>query len=414
MQKTSFPKFWIVIDHPQQLAIAICISRYCNKEFGFKGNLVISKHAYWKGVKFREYRKEFARVKWFERLDYPPPWLSLYLQLAASMLLIPKMFKLTKFVKNLKIDMNDIIIGLSTQQFLENKILSFYPKTKKIGVVVSYVYGNSKKEASRKKYRYSLGSFIVKYLEFFFGMHEVVCKYWRRTGKKLDGDTRQKYKRPLNEIYDYLLVMKNISEEITEISNKLKTNIIFTKYPYTYSLAKVNSLSRKKIVFLGEDFLSVNNIGHQTHAHLINKCLDFLRKNYSEEFDLVYIPHPRWNRELEILNLSGFSIYKDHDPAEIFFIKNRTNIHAVFSVISTASRSAMNSGLPSYVFYEMFPFRKSTARNWSELLGKMRKEAFIANFRQKPRKIEMGFWQDNHIIFMKHLGFVIKRLTGGL
>jgi hypothetical protein len=174
----------------------------------------------------------------------------------------------------------------------------------------------------------------------------------------------------------------------------------------------MNKSMRKSVVFLGEDFLSANNIDHKIHAALVNKCLDFLRENYGKECELIYKPHPRWNKELEVLDLTAFKIYKDHDPAELYFIKNSKNIKAVFSVISTASRSAINCCLPSYMFYKTFPFAKSVLKEWGNLLGKMPSESFITNLDKKPGQIKVKDWSKSHQVFSDHLVFAIKDLIG--
>lgn len=409
MHKKSFTKSWIVIDHPQQLAIAIWVSRSLKKEFGQNSNLVISRHAYWKGIKFSEYRKEFSKVKWFERLDYPLPSFSLYLQFVVSLLLIPKFYKLSKFVKNLGIGKGDIIIGLSTQQFLENKILRFYSETKRIGVVPMAVYRNSRKRFLWETHKYSLGSFIVKRLQYIFRMHEVICIYRKRIGPKRDGDTIQRYKKPISKIYDFLLVMENSG---TNFSNRTRAKIIRTRYPYTLNLGNVKKSARKMVIFLGEAPFLTSNLDSKIKIELMNKCLGFLRKNYGRKYELIYKPHPRSDSELKVLDLREFIIYKGHDPAEIFFIKNRSNIHAVFSVSSTSSRSALNCGLPSYVFYKIFPFEPSVEKDWVNLLGKMPNNSVIVNFDQKPKEIKMGNWEKNHIIFENHLTAIIKRING--
>lgn len=410
MLKKAQRKFWIVVDHPQQLVIAIWTSRNCVKQFGVKANLIVSRHAYWRGVSIDQYRDEFAKIRSFERLDYPPPSLSLYLQSAVCILMIPKLFKMAKFVRQLKIGSRDVIIGLSTQQFLENKILSTYLTTKKIGVVAAHTYNNSKKMILWENYRYSLGSFVVKYLEYFFGMKEVVCKYRKRKGPLLDGDTVQRFKKPLAENYDYLLVMKNTPENSPIDSHKGKPNVLFTSYPFSYDLRKIKVRRRKAVVYLGEDFLAADNTNHKTHTALVNRCLDYLRDNYGKSYDLIYKPHPRWNRELGVLNLTGFKIYNDREPAEMFYVKNRINIHAVFSVISTAARSAINAGLSSYLFYKMFPFKKSTLKDWGVLLGDVPNGSYITDFNHKPKKLDLGNWKNNHQIFARDLNFAINRL----
>jgi hypothetical protein len=409
MKNKSRPRFWIIVDHPQQLVTAICVSRNCRKEYGVKGNLVVSRHAYWHGINIDEYKKEFNRIRSFERLDYPPPALSLFTQLAVSILLITKLVKMSIFVKNLNIGTQDIIIGLSTQQFLENKILSYYPKNKRIGVVSSHTYEYSRMKIHWKNYKYSLGSFLVRYLQYVFGMKAVVCKYRKRHGPFMDGDTIQRYEEPLSKIYDYLFVMRNPYEKVSNL-NKLKSNIIFTRYPLSYNFGHVRKLPRKKIVYLGEDFFSSNNIDHKTNIVLVNRCLDFLRRNYNKNFDLIYKPHPRWNKELKVLNLKGYKVYKGHDPAELYFLKNRVNIYTTFSVTSTAARSAINAGLQSYLFSKLFPFKKSSLRDWGLLMGKIPKNSYIMSLKQRPARIELGGWRMNHLIFTKHLNFAIRLL----
>jgi hypothetical protein len=241
-------------------------------------------------------------------------------------------------------------------------------------------------------------------------MNEVICKYKKTKGVVLDGGTIQRYRKTLSQIYNYLLIMRNTTESISHNSGKLSTNIIYTRYPYIFSWGKSIIPGRKKVVFLGEDFLSAINIDHKEHIKIVNKCLDFLRKNYGEKYELIYKPHPRWNRELKVLDLSKFIVYRGHDPAEMYFIKNRENIYLVFSVISTASRSAINAGLPSYVFYRIFPFKKSVMVEWKSLLGKMPKESLITSFSKLPEIFPKYNFIINTPEFATHLTEIVRKL----
>jgi hypothetical protein len=409
VEKIYSPNFWIVVDHPQQLATAIAVSRICCKNFGAKSNLIVSKHAYWRRLNFREYKNEFGQVHWFERLFYPPPSLGLLDQLSVALNLVLKLRNVTKRVKNLGIKPHDIIVGLSGQEFLENVVLSHLSNNKKVGVINSHFYYLSKQKYSGSNYRYSFGSFVIGYILRIFGMHEVIRKYVVRPGKILDGDTRMRYKMPLSAIYDYLIIMRN--RNINYI-DKPEAKIFYSRYPYAFDLAEASMSKKKKLVFLGDPFLAGDNIDFRIYLKKENECLDFIRKFYGGKFDLVYKPHPRWNKEIKILNLHGFKIYKGNDPAEIYLIKNRSNIHAVFSVNSTGSRSALNCGLPSYVLCKMFPYSRSVMGVWDRVMGGMPKDAYIKSFKDRPTGVNRYDPMQNFDTFTNDFISVVKKLVG--
>lgn len=411
MKRREFRKTWIVVDHPQQLAIAIYVSRSIKQILGYKSNLVISKHAYWKKLNVDKYRKEFAKIREFERLDYPPPTLSNLYQFALSGLLFFKLFALKAFVLNLKIQKNDLIIGLSTQQFLENMMISSYSETPNIEIVPSYVYKNYTKGLNSRKYHYSLGSLLVKYIQKLFGMNEVFCKYKKGVGNRNDGYPLQRYKKPLTEVYDKVMIMENRSDDI---GVHRISNVIFTRYPLDFDLFRQGKRSKKKVVFLGEDYLNLNNIldrkGIERRKVFINKCLGYIRKNFGLKYDLYYKPHPNETTELSQLDARGFVVYKGAESAELFFIENRPNINSVFSVISTASRSALSAGIPSYVFYKMSPDRKIFSKEWDELLGKIPDSVLIKSFKNKPKNIVFDKQTRGSSIFRRQLSSCIKNI----
>jgi len=60
---------WMIIDHPQQMAIALGITDGLSAaDYAF--NLLISPHPYWNRVDINTYRERFSRVIRLERPEY--------------------------------------------------------------------------------------------------------------------------------------------------------------------------------------------------------------------------------------------------------------------------------------------------------------------------------------------------------
>ena len=93
------------------------------------------------------------------------------------------------------------------------------------------------------------------------------------------------------------------------------------------------------MIFFGTPFLLIHNVAPDVYVEHLNRCLDYLRRNFAEH-DLIYRPHPNETNEAGRLNLAGFRIQDDREAAELYFLRNYQTIAAVFSVSSTVSRTA--------------------------------------------------------------------------
>src|SRR4030042_7058118 len=101
--KKKNTNFWFIVDHPQQLAIAISISRYIKTKNLGKSILLVSKHEYWKRVEIDDYKKFFSKIILFQRADFPPPTMSKLKQILASLLLFFQLLLLKIKVKKLDV-----------------------------------------------------------------------------------------------------------------------------------------------------------------------------------------------------------------------------------------------------------------------------------------------------------------------
>lgn len=124
-------------------------------------------------------------------------------------------------------------------------------------------------------------------------------------------------------------------------------------WPY-YALDSAPTVGgQQRAIFFGADFYNMTEVDVPGFIAKTNQCLEYVRKK-CVDCKLIYRPHPDERAELNCLNLTGFSVERDNQPAEMFLWANQTDIRYVFSVCSTSSIAGLNLGLNSYAFYKYF------------------------------------------------------------
>jgi len=109
----------------------------------------------------------------------------------------------------------------------------------------------------------------------------------------------------------------------------------------------------KLVIFWGNDFFNTPEINIDEFIKRTNRCLDYLREK-CKNCELIYRPHPLEEKEIQLLDLTSFTVQKDSQAAEEFMLENRQKIQHTFSVCSTASIAGFNLGLSSHCFYHCF------------------------------------------------------------
>lgn len=372
---------WIIIDHPHSLVTALALAKFFASRKYTKPILVIAKHPYWSKVEMRDYRKHFLKIVWFDRLDIPPFSMPVWKQLAASVFLFGKLAILKIQVLKLNIDKNDVIIGLAERQILENMIISTFNQSWKVSIVPELVFTEeitTRQLVKLAKLRYSIGGFVARYIYYpIFGLHKNDYFITRGQGSKADGDRYWSFTEGLAKVYDKVLLMVNITDKRVAFS-KIHPNLRLIPYPYL--LVKPKSRQRKrKVVYFGMPYVPKWDITRKQYIEGINNYLQYIRANYPNYFSFEYRPHPQERDEYKDLDLAGFKLAEDRTMAEMYFLEDR-GIEAVFSVCSTACRSALNFGLQGYIFPTLFPLKALNIESYKRVFGRTPSSFIVTGF----------------------------------
>jgi len=367
---------WLILDHPHQLVYALAVSQVLNNS-NIRSNLLISSHPYWKHVRLDRYTDKFDRIIHYKRLSY--------VGIVQILLQLNSIYRLKYSLRHIGIDKNDLIIGFSCCQFLENTVISMFQDNFKVLITAKSTYLYERTELDDSVYEFTnKGRLSNLIIEPICGIHHTLYMK-HHDGDKFDGSLLLRYEKPIEEIYDYILVMDNLDIEPVK---ELESRITFATYPFC-ALRDNNminkSFDKKKIVFFGTPFVVAQNISPYQYATHLNRCLDYLRQIYGETHHLIYRPHPRESKELDLIDLSDFELERNNKLAEFYFLENADAIDAVFSISSTVSRVALNFGLNAYSFCRLFPFDKITLTYFENLMGYVPESFYITDLSMLPQ-----------------------------
>lgn len=408
-------KVWIVLDHPQQFAIALgIVSHWSREKFIF--NLLISSHSYWTKVDINLYKHQFDEIHFLERPDYAsshvPQIISQIQRLkkriarhktqrtsifnyigkfVLRIIHVPRMIfqilRLKKKIAQLGIQQNDIIIGLSIFHYLENIVLSMHPGNLKIAIMPLVVYEECIREMDRNSYRNTVEGWLANWIvEPITGLHRTYCRV--KKPQPL-GYWWIRYRKSLLDIFNKVVVLGDFPGEKSYFGD----NIITMPFPYVLALEKVgveNDFRDKKpqkVVFFGTPFRGeIWGRTQEIRLKNTNAYLSFLSEKYGMTYKLVYRPHPLETDEIKLLDLDQFEIENAGMLAELYFLQNLENIHAVFSVASTSSRSAFDFFINSYAFLNIFPFDEKTKNLVRLTMGNVPEDFYINDLSTTPNR----------------------------
>jgi hypothetical protein len=369
----------MILDHPHQLAIALPLAAYWRR--GLIVNLLISPHPYWKVVHLDDYASQFDQIVRFrDRPDYNS-------SLRGAVRQIHEILCIKEQVRHLGINQDDVIMGLSHCQYIENVVLSCTPKNLRIMMAPESEYVGATMGPDWSTYRLTRGGCFARYLvEPLTGLERT----WQLTRRRqlpnaYGGSGTYRFQREVTDIYDKVVRLVSLYEEFGADSRTVSL-----PYPYFLTHAAEDQPignQRKRVVFFGTEFAQggTQPTSSREFAKAMNECLSFLRGRYAETHRLIYRPHPHeteadWN----LLDLSQFEIETDRQLAELYMAEHRDSIDAVFSVHSTCSRSAVNYGINAHVFFELFGFDDLTNRFDHMQLGRQPDGFFIKDLNTTP------------------------------
>jgi hypothetical protein len=376
---------WIIIDHPQQLMTALGLIQKYNI-FRNDINLIISNHPYHKNIEL-EYENYFHNVYIFDRVNLGRNILR------DTVGLITQKIKVNLLIK--KFEKNDILIGLSTCQVLENMFLSSLSNIIKIAIVTEtqnkYAYKNLSDYAQYPR------MLIYKPLMKSLGLYEVFSGLLKGySSKTKDGIDALRYIKFIDSIYDHIFYMVNVDNDKNDYLIKYKNSYKLNYLSYKEDCEKKE---KKEVIFFGNCFLVFNNFPQDKYAENTNKFLGYIRKFYSD-CDLIYIPHPKETIEYKKLNLSKFTTYTGGLNAELYFQKNYCNIDACFSIASTVTRNALAYNIQSYSFLKIMGFDKQQENYFLNLYGNIQDEIYITSLEKQPNII---VFEENNVDKLKEL-----------
>ncbi|MFC1920727.1 hypothetical protein ACFLYQ_03270 [Chloroflexota bacterium] len=370
-------KIWMVVDHPQQFAIALGIIAGL-KNAGFVFNLIISPHGYWQRVDIDRYRDRFESIHIFERPDYTAHPVRL-------LRMIFQIFRLKKEISRLNIAREDIIMGFSIFHYLENIVLSLHPHNYRIGVMPQAVYDECTRFMDKRIYFTPPEGLLTTCLvEPLTGLYRTYCMRERKNPRTY---WRIRYRKLITEVFDKVIVLGIFADDEKQPADEVYT----MPFPYVMALTerkdKKGKGEARKIVWFGNNFGGgMWNITPGVYAEHVNKCLDSLRTKYGAEYHLVYRPHPVEKDEMKSLDLSMYDIEKDSMLSELYLYEDINDIYAVFSADSTSSRSAFDFFINSYVFLHTFPYNDAAIKHWHETMGNVPGSFFINDLSAVPER----------------------------
>ena len=376
MDDTPKRKIWMVIDHPQQFALALAIRSYFGREM-FVVNLIISKHPYWDYVDISLYNNIFDNIVIFYRPDYTT---NIYVFIKNFFSIV----KLKREIMRLKIEPSDVIIGFSIFHYVENVILSLCKNNLKFAFMPLIVYEECITQINKTNYRNTIEGVLANvFFEIPTGLNETHCVKSRVT---YDTYWLIRYKKSLGEIFDKVIVLGDFPN-----GYMLGDGITTMPFPYSLALPKRyegNINDKKKVVFMGTPFKTgTYNISSDIYVKHLNECLSYLRRVFGMDYKLIYRPHPGRHSELNYINLldlDRFEIETDRKLAELYYYENIDQIYAVFSVESTASRSAFDFLINAYCFFETFPYDNLAKKHFRDSNGIVPDEFYMKDLISKP------------------------------
>jgi hypothetical protein len=256
---------------------------------------------------------------------------------------------------------------------LANALASAYPAVAKVLCLPANIFADACRPARTPGFRFTKSGWLQNhFLERWGGVGRTLRLKHRKIGG--DGARLERLEAELTDVFQAIVVLSNDGAEPPGNSHP---KIFPAPVPGPAEISVLRSAGRaetapaREVIFFGTPFLLVRNIDPRLYAATLNGCLDFLRRTYGPDYRLIYRPHPAETIERRLLRLRGFVSQDDLEVAELFLLKNRARIAAVYSVASTVSRTALQYGLNAYALWRCFPFVPPVTGFFESLLGRV-------------------------------------------
>ena len=375
------PKLWIVISRPDRLPNALVAADALRERFPGGIHLLREESKWWENANWREFVDGFADVHAFPKV-----------RTCRGLKDLPRLYRENmdrqRGVGALPIDPdNDVLLCLAGLLGLGNAALSAHPSVYKILSVSQKAYGELTRTGDRARYRFTTSGWLQnRFVEPMAGVERTI-HYKPRINPGGDGVRLRRLQKDPEELFDVIIFMSNSGGELPA---RAEHQIIPSRFPSIAELHDFSGLSQNanrsnhsRVIFFGTPFLLVRNLPPEIYIEHLNRCLDYIRKNYPGR-DLIYRPHPFEKGEAARLEFEGFRVEDDREVADLYFLRHFADIEAVYSVSSTVSRTALNNGLNSYALWRCFPFSETQAQFFQRVMGDVPPGFEISNLTKPP------------------------------
>lgn len=197
-------KVWITVDHPAHLLKIVSLVNLIREACNVKVvNLIMSKHRTWENIDIKYLESYFDSIYFFPRLDYSLRRRKNSLRRRKNLI---SLFKTRLQVKKLKISKEDLIINFSPREFIENMVVSSFKKCKKITFMLKNTYEEQINIDFLEKNQFSFtrtSHIFNRVIEPILSINRTLVLYNKQG---IEPYTFIKYEKPLNKIYDYVLL----------------------------------------------------------------------------------------------------------------------------------------------------------------------------------------------------------------
>jgi hypothetical protein len=372
------PKLWIVISRPDRLPNALVAADALREKFPGGIYLLREESKWWANARWQEFVGGFAEVHAFPKV-----------RTCRGLKDLPRLYRENvdrqRGVGGLPIDPeNDVLLCVAGLLGLGNAAISAHPDVYKVLCVSQKAYGELTRTGDRARYRFTTSGWLQnRFVERMAGVERTI-HYKPRINPGGDGVRLRRLQKDPDELFDVIIFMSNNGGELPA---RAEDQIIPSRFPSIAELrsfsAKGNDGRNRRLIFFGTPFLLVKNLEPELYVEHLNRCLDYLRRNYPDR-DLVYRPHPFEKGEASKLSLGGFRVEDDREVADLYFLRHFAAIEAVYSVSSTVSRTALNNGLNSYALWRCFPFSETQEKFFQGVMGSVPPEFEISDLTRPP------------------------------
>jgi hypothetical protein len=379
-------KLWIVISRPDRLPNALVAADALRERFPGGIHLLREESKWWENANWQEFVGDFVEVHAFPKV-----------KTCRGLKDLPRLYRENvdrqRGVGELPIDPdNDVLLCLAGLLGLGNAALSAHPDVYKVLTVSQKAYGELTRTGDRARYRFTTSGWLQnRFVEPMAGVERTI-HYKPRINPGGDGVRLRRLQKDPEEIFDVIIFMSNGGGELPA---RGEHQIIPSRFPSISELsdfslplderrASANGPSGSdRVIFFGTPFLLVKNLEPEIYIEHLNRCLDYIRRNYPG-LDLVYRPHPFEKGEASKVDLAGFRVEDDREVADLYFLRHFAGIEAVYSVSSTVSRTALNNGLNSYALWRCFPFSETQTKFFRKVMGDVPPEFEISDLTKRP------------------------------